>query len=101
MCIDLAKNCLRIGTEEISFLAEHEIPEKAKTMGKVPESPNKSGPSTANPITPLSAPKAANPPTNASKYPEAAIKTLTDLGVGRDEALGALEVTIFLVITYK
>lgn len=96
MCIDLAKNCLRIGSEEISFLPEHEIPQKARDMDKPPEA-NQAASSAALPSKPSTTQptNVANKTKNVSaspKFPESAIKTLTDLGVSRNEAIGALEV---------
>jgi DNA damage-inducible protein 1 len=39
-CIDLEKNCLRIRGREITFLPEHELPDKARfEMGAAPEDP--------------------------------------------------------------
>jgi DNA damage-inducible protein 1 len=39
-CIDLEKNCLRIRGREITFLSEHELPDKARfEMGAAPEDP--------------------------------------------------------------
>jgi DNA damage-inducible protein 1 len=33
-CIDLEKNCLRIQGREVRFLAEHELPDKARRIGE-------------------------------------------------------------------
>ncbi|KAJ3079117.1 DNA damage-inducible protein 1 [Quaeritorhiza haematococci] len=113
-CIDLQKNVLRINGEEVRFLAEHELPEKARWegSGETPTSPgaaptpSTSGPSSSSaPAAAAAAPAPAPAPAAAtssskaaassappaSKYPEATIKTLMDLGVSRVEAIAALD----------
>ncbi|KAI5114698.1 hypothetical protein M0805_002643, partial [Coniferiporia weirii] len=111
-CIDLEKNVLRINGREVRFLAEHELPDKARIF----ENPQ------GDPADPLSVPGAssstlASPPpqqpfpgsgntlgaaprTNvqapgvqASRYPEASIQTLMNLGATREVAIQALDAT--------
>ena len=93
-CIDLSKNVLRINNEEVAFLPEHELPDKARLeppAEPAPSAPSTSAPSTASaPST--SAPSTASAPlSQAAKYPEHIIKGLTDLGVSRPEAIAALD----------
>lgn len=88
--IDLKNNCLRIQDESVTFLPEHELPEKAK---------EKKGDSVeGTSVKPLAEPPkpviATAPSSSATiKYPETAIKVLVDMGVSREEALNALEAT--------
>ncbi|KAJ3033831.1 DNA damage-inducible protein 1 [Rhizophlyctis rosea] len=114
-CIDLHKNVLRINGEEVPFLAEHELPEKARWDGEMPESEAGSS-SSANPANagqpatssrgpatpvpnvpaPAPAPSASRPApaaqaAPASQHSDDKIKILTDLGVSRQEAIGALD----------
>ncbi|KAG6861967.1 hypothetical protein C0995_009151 [Termitomyces sp. Mi166 len=110
VCIDLAKNVLRIQGREVAFLPEHELPESARqeARGEVPQSLTATaGPSSsaapavaqsfpgsgnalgASPSTPQ--PTAASQP--ASRYPEASIKVLMDLGVTREVAIRSLDAT--------
>ena len=46
-----------------------------------------------NPPLNLSVPASATTSAPAAQYPEAAIKTLTDMGCSRQEAINALEMT--------
>lgn len=120
-CIDLEKGVLRIQGREVKFLAEHELPEKARVfeLGDDQESgsqPSGSGPS--NPSTSTrqnqgpsfpgqgntlgAAPRAqaersqprTQPQTQqvpASRYPESSIKMLIDLGATRELAIQYLD----------
>ncbi|KAF9534620.1 hypothetical protein CPB83DRAFT_205514 [Crepidotus variabilis] len=116
-CIDLEKNVLRIQGREVSFLSEHELPEKArdpKELGDIaPEGLITPGPSTpagsstsgtpggfpgggrtlgAAPSTGPSRPLGNRPtPGGAPKYPEATIRTLMDLGASRELAVSTLD----------
>lgn len=105
--IDLQKNCLRIQGREVQFLAEHELPDKARgepTLDDQPAQP----PSNPPQSTPFpgsgarlgqssNAPAAVRtPPTapaarNTGGFPESSITTLMDLGVSREEAIRTLE----------
>ncbi|CAL1700325.1 unnamed protein product [Somion occarium] len=114
-CIDLEKNVLRIQGREVSFLAEHELPEKARHMdaGTLEEASNpQAGPSSSGAS---SAPQqqhfpgsghtlgstpapgigrgapAAGAAVAQSRYPEQAINTLMGLGVSREVAISTLE----------
>ncbi|KAJ3124737.1 DNA damage-inducible protein 1 [Nowakowskiella sp. JEL0407] len=113
-CIDLKSHTLRIDDEEIPFLAEHELPEKAR-MELAPESPLSPKPveggsssRTANTsIQPTSLPPQAvappssnsantaasttSAPQSGSRWPEASIKALLDIGASRIEAISALD----------
>ncbi|KAJ3262611.1 DNA damage-inducible protein 1 [Boothiomyces macroporosus] len=71
-CIDLEKNVLRINGEEVPFLSEHELPDKAK-----------------EPLPKDQTPESSQPP--PSKYPEEVIKNLVALGVSREEVISALD----------
>jgi len=118
-CIDLEKNVLRIQGREVKFLAEHELPEKARVFeqGEGQESNSQPpGPGPSNPPastgqnqgstfpgqgSTLGAPPQARaevtqpqpqtqqPP--ASRYPESSIKLLMDLGVTREVAIQFLD----------
>lgn len=110
-CIDLEKNVLRIQGREVKFLAEHELPDKARileipinnegapveataeasssthfpgsgnTLGVPP------GPSNAN----VPAPPAQIPARSSSQYSDKDIDTLMNLGATRDTAIQALQ----------
>jgi len=72
-CIDLQKNCLRIGTEEVSFLSENEIP-KIRAQNRIdaglnPESPR-------SPVQ--------------KEFPDEDIKNLVSLGFTEEQVLTAL-----------
>jgi DNA damage-inducible protein 1 len=109
-CIDLSKNTLRINNTEVSFLAEHELPEKARRLGEPEEavepgaasgsgkqssggSSTNTGPSkTEFPGSgqPLGAmPAGAAPPTGTTpaatnQFPEAHIESVSLVELSRD-----------------
>ena len=115
-CIDLEKDCLRIQGREVRFLAEHELPEKARSM-------NAGLPSEASPTSAGTAPQpsgsgsgsagathfpgsgqtlgSAPAPVGAgreqpvapaqSRHPESAINTLMGLGATREMAIQSLD----------
>lgn len=110
-CIDLEKNVLRIRGREVRFLAEHELPEKAK-LWELPrnEVPGDvlpgagSGPSA--PVQPreqhfpgagatlgtVPGTAAVRPqPAQGSRYPETSLQTLMNLGATRETAMQALD----------
>lgn len=58
-CIDLEKNVLRIQGREVSFLSEHELPEKAKDSRDLVDTIEESG-STAGATSPPSGPGQSN-----------------------------------------
>jgi DNA damage-inducible protein 1 len=102
-CIDLAKNCLRIGDQEVPFLPEHEIPASELFQDKT-GSPLTGGPSTSSAAESQpkpSPPKPSAPPASAAPaaFPETSIQTLMGLGVSRQEALAALEGNFLTFIT--
>jgi len=120
-CIDLEKNVLRIQGREVKFLAEHELPEKARVFEQGQGQESNSQPPGSGPSNPpastgqgqgssfpgqgstLGAPPQARaevtppqpqPQTQqppASKYPESDIKLLMDLGVTREVAMQFLD----------
>lgn len=114
-CIDLEKGVLRIRGREVRFLAEHELPEKAKLFEAPIDSPpqSSSGPSSssAQPSQGGSSSQFPGPghtiggapgnrpprgvhavPRPASVYPENAIQTLMNLGAqSREEAIHLLD----------
>lgn len=109
-CIDLEKNVLRINGREVTFLAEHELPEQARMLERPidlaeanPSAGPSSVPSGSQPQFPgaghaLGTQPAGNlgrqgppAPSNPSRYPESAIQTLIDLGVTRDVAIRTLD----------
>jgi len=67
-CIDLEKNCLRIQGREVRFLAEHELPDKARRAreDQVAEELGQAG---AAGRLPVGGAVPANPAPNASKAP--------------------------------
>ncbi|KAJ2450516.1 DNA damage-inducible protein 1 [Coemansia sp. RSA 2336] len=66
MCIDLKRNVLAVGTEDIEFLPEHQIP-KAEVA------------------------EVESPATTSSRHSEAAVKAVMDLGVTREHAVHLLD----------
>lgn len=105
-CIDLEKNVLRIQGREVSFLSEHELPEKSRVDEEILEAPV---PNAAPPRAShdgfsgsgrtLGAPPAAGPSRSrapktsapAQRYPEHDIRILMDLGVSREVAISTLD----------
>ncbi|KAH8096663.1 hypothetical protein BXZ70DRAFT_329149 [Cristinia sonorae] len=105
-CIDLEKNVLRIQNREVKFLAEHELPDKARSFeaGIVDDQPaadsaTPQGQSSAQfpgsgstlGSAPASVPSAVQPQAASSRFPEAAITTLMGLGATRELAISSLE----------
>jgi DNA damage-inducible protein 1 len=112
-CIDLEKNCLRINGREIRFLAEHELPDKAKVFEAPPEDSTQSsampgssgsGASQASgttfpgsgstlgtaPRTTGASGRSAQQVPAQSQYSEEAIQTLVGLGATREVAIQLL-----------
>ena len=114
--IDLEKGVLRIQGREVRFLAEHELPEKARDPVNVDPSapPASAGPSTSSqPATQQpqqqpfpgsgntlgAAPQpgrgrgvpAAGAGAAQGRYPEQHVRTLMDLGVSREVAISTLD----------
>lgn len=118
-CIDLEHNVLRIKGREVRFLAEHELPDKAKTdhaaLEDEPSQPQASTstsaasppqqnfpgsgqrlgkapqPPTTQPQTPATrAPGGGEP--SRTQFPESDIQIIVDMGLPREEAIRALEV---------
>jgi DNA damage-inducible protein 1 len=103
-CIDLEKNVLRIQGREVSFLSEHELPEKTRVddLLEVPAadaspaqesrgvsgSAQRPGPSTA---ASSSQSRGPSRPLSNSRHPESAIRTLMDLGATREVAISTLD----------
>lgn len=118
-CIDLEKNVLRIQGREVKFLAEHELPDKARmfdagqhgdepqagpstaTAGPSSSTPRPNAPFTGAGHTLGAAPSAGPaggigrgqgaPSVGASRFPEEAIETLIGLGASREVAIRSLE----------
>ena len=106
-CIDLEKNVLRIQGREVSFLPEHELPEKARIQelseapatdasptqepsGNFPGSGHRLGSSNAADSSQSHGP--SRPLSNSSQYPESSIRTIMDLGgVSREVAISTLD----------
>ncbi|KAJ3108278.1 DNA damage-inducible protein 1 [Phlyctochytrium planicorne] len=87
-CIDLAKNCLVINDEEISFLPEHEIPSENR------DTPAKDQQDSTSTQAPPSDKLASEPQSGTSaKEISAPIQKLMDLGVSFEEAVLALQQT--------
>ena len=116
-CIDLEKDCLRIQGREVRFLAEHELPEKARSMnaglpsdeasptsaGTAPQ-PSGSGSGSAGAThfpgsgqtlgsapTPVGAGRGQPVAPAQSRHPESAINTLMGLGATREMAIQSLD----------
>jgi len=106
-CIDLEKNVLRIQGREVSFLSEHELPEKTR-LEEVFEAPETGVPSVpesssgfpgsgsgqrlgSSTTASSSRPNDASRPLSNSRHPESAIRTLMDLGVSREVAISTLD----------
>ncbi|KAI0797134.1 hypothetical protein C8Q75DRAFT_227531 [Abortiporus biennis] len=111
-CIDLEKNVLRIQGREVKFLAEHELPDKARIMesgGPEDQPPATSSGAVGSSSQPqhfpgsgstLGGPPAAGvgrgaPAAGAAavqtRYPEEHINTLMGLGVSREVAISTLD----------
>jgi DNA damage-inducible protein 1 len=92
-CIDLEKNVLRIQGREVRFLPEHELPEKSRE----PVLSEAVSPRDSSPVQGSrgggGAPTAgsSSQPRPTSRYPEAKIQTLVDLGVSREVAISTLD----------
>lgn len=111
-CIDLEKNVLRIQGREVKFLAEHELPDKARIFEGVEEpsaenpqvvspNPQASGsqqhfPGSGHTLGSSPAPAAASSaPTGhapSATHSEEAITTLMNLGVSREDAIRTLDI---------
>lgn len=110
--IDLEKSVLRIQGREVRFLAEHELPEKARDPIQVEEgTPGAAGPSGGAAAPPPAQPfpgsgntlgaapapgrgrgvPAAGAGQVQSRHPEQHIRTLMDLGVSREVAIRTLD----------
>jgi len=115
-CIDLDKNVLRIQGREVSFLSEHELPEKARDPREVDPtgiasstSDPSAGPSASTTPAPAGFPggghtlgsaPASGPPSRGSapapaaqraNHSEQNIRMLMDLGASRELAISTLE----------
>ncbi|XXQ31136.1 DNA damage-inducible protein 1 [Plasmodiophora brassicae] len=99
MCIDLEKNCLRFGSEEVRFLSPQELPSwatpEAVEEAKAAESPIASSSSGQSSTPSQSTAPVASVPTPAPGPAPAAsnegdITTLTGLGFSRQDAVRAL-----------
>jgi len=93
--IDLQKNVLRIQGREVKFLAEHELPEGARQNSEIDESTAGSSTESPQPNSrqfPSISDRnpTAQPSSSSSGFPESKIKTLTDLGASREEAINLL-----------
>lgn len=107
-CIDLEKNVLRIQGREVSFLSEHELPEKTRVAEELFDAPvpNVAPPPPrasrgalsgrgrtlgASPAAGPSRPRAPQTPAPAQRYSERDIRILMDLGVSREIAISTLD----------
>lgn len=93
MCIDLRKNALIIGEENIEFLPEHRIAKQTQDD----DDPGAISTPAAGPAPPLLGGGSANPTSSqrqisaSRNYPEAVVKSLMALGVSREEAIRNLD----------
>jgi len=111
-CIDLEKNVLRIQGREVKFLAEHELPDKARVFETGEGEPPQPGPpsvtSPPNQPAPRPFPGAGNtlggnpevggirgiqpqPQQTRSRYSEVDIQTIMSLGASRELAIRTLD----------
>ena len=114
-CIDLEKNVLRIQGREVNFLAEHELPDKAKAEIEMAQAAAGASSSLLGPSGSASAPQhqpfpgsghtlgaapqpgrgrgapAAGAGISQSSHSEEAINTLMGLGVTREVAISTLD----------
>jgi UBA/TS-N domain len=112
-CIDLEKNVLRIQGREVKFLAEHELPDKARIMdlgegvpppqagpSSAPDSqPPRTFPGSGNTLGGSSGgsgirghqPQPHTAPTRQNRYSEESIQTLISLGATREQAVNSLD----------
>lgn len=113
-CIDLEKNVLRIQGREVRFLAEHELPDKAREYEtpKAEEAAGSAGAHATGGAGPSSQPSfpgsghtlgsapqpgrgrgapAAGAQATQSRYSEQDINTLMGLGVSREVAISTLD----------
>lgn len=87
--IDLKQNCLRIGDEEVHFLAEKDLPKYAKDVSTPEEKKEQPPlPSISQPAAPPAQPRET---TMKNAAEEANIKILTDLGFSRADSIEALK----------
>lgn len=110
-CIDLERNVLRIQGREVKFLAEHELPDKARFPEETVEIDSQAaGSSTENRGQQASKSKqqfpgggnvlgrertnlSQGPSSSRTSYSESDIKTLMDLGTTQEAAIRALDAT--------
>ncbi|KAI9513366.1 hypothetical protein F5148DRAFT_296376 [Russula earlei] len=99
-CIDLEKNVLRIQGREVSFLSEHELPERTRVEdlfeSRSPSAqetpvPSGSGQTLGSSTAGLSSQPHISRSPSDSQHPESAIRTLMDLGASREQAIGSLD----------
>lgn len=110
--IDLEKNVLRIQGREVKFLAEHELPDKARVneiaqISDIPASAStsetprsdsrgrRSGPShfpgSGNTLGRNPRPQHSSQSRSSNRFPERDIQTLVNLGVSREVAISTLQ----------
>jgi DNA damage-inducible protein 1 len=120
-CIDLEKNVLRIQGREVSFLSEHELPEKARDLKEFAVEGDESAPSVSNPSSSISRQRDTAPtsfpgggrtlgsaptsssstenqqgsnqsqPMSSTRHLEQKIQILMDLGATREIAISSLD----------
>lgn len=113
-CIDLEKGVLRIRGEEVKFLSEHELPDKARDPKEEDIDTTSGGASSSSSNAPVAPPArssfpggghtlgqaparapgaaARNAPARASSsHPEDKIRVLMDLGASRELAISTLD----------
>ena len=105
-CIDLEKNVLRIQGREVSFLSEHELPERTRVDDplEVPAADASSAQESRGVLSSAQRPESSTStaasssqsrgpsrPLSNSSHPESAIRTLMDLGATREVAISTLD----------
>jgi len=91
--IDLKDNVLRIYDEVVPFLAEHQLPAKAKFDNDETDSQSNSHtpqPAAKPSAQASSAPSSTQPSAAVPQFPEESVARLQELGATREEAIGAL-----------
>ncbi|KAJ3207334.1 DNA damage-inducible protein 1 [Dinochytrium kinnereticum] len=89
-CIDLEKNCLRINSEEISFLPEHELPDSVRESSLFSDGSKSKQDGAAESLPEQATSSSLAPETPSGPNP---VQKLMDLGVSREKALMALKQT--------
>lgn len=83
--IDLGEGALKIGSETVPFLAEHEIPKKTTDKEELQNQLKGKSAETTKPA------ETTNPSSSSGHFTEETIKSLMDLGFSREQVIQALQ----------